>query len=82
MLTFKGRQVAKPPSPISSELPAYQRLFCLEPPPLLPRYAKSGMYDTAFSCEDDVIEKLGLSRLYANREEIDGCNVFWSKRTK
>ena len=28
----------KPPSPISAELPAYQRLFWREPPPPLPRY--------------------------------------------
>jgi len=65
----------KLPAPLSASLH-------LLPEEEMYQQVKSGMYDTAFSCEDDVIEKLGLPRLYANREEIDGCNVFWGKRTK
>ena len=41
---------------------------------------KAGMFSVVETCEDeDEIKNLGLLRLYAQKAEIAGCNVFWDK---
>jgi hypothetical protein len=41
------------------------------------RRVKSRMFQTAFTCDDDDIQDLGLNNLYSHKAEVDDCTVFW-----
>lgn len=41
---------------------------------------QSGAFVTAYSCDDDEVEDLGLNRLYSRSEDIGDCTVFWDRR--
>jgi hypothetical protein len=45
----------------------------------LDRRARAGMFSTVAICDDDRIQELGLTELYANQAEISGCTVFWDR---
>ncbi len=47
------------------------------PKPELERRVKTGAYNTISSCDDDRIDELGLPKLYAHKQEIGSCSVFW-----
>ena len=47
------------------------------PGPELARRVKGGAFSTIASCDDDKIEELGLAQLYAKKEEVGTCTVFW-----
>jgi MFS family permease len=47
------------------------------PRPELDRRVKSGAYNTISNCDDDRIDELGLPKLYAHKQEIGSCSVFW-----
>jgi len=40
----------------------------------------SGMFATAYSCDDDEIRDYGLTKLYSQRADIGDCSVFWERR--
>jgi hypothetical protein len=42
---------------------------------------QSGMFATAYNCDDDEIEAYGLKRLYDKREEQSQCTIFWDPKT-
>ena len=41
------------------------------------RQVQSGMFATAYSCDDDEIDDLGLKKLYQQHAEMDDCTIFW-----
>jgi hypothetical protein len=43
------------------------------------KQVQSGMFATAYSCDEDEIEDYGLKKLYRRRWEDDGCSVFWER---
>jgi len=43
----------------------------------LKKQLESGMYATAYSCDDDEVDNFGLKKLYQQRVSIDECTVFW-----
>ncbi len=43
----------------------------------LKKQLESGMYATAYSCDDDEVDNYGLKKLYQQRVSIDECTVFW-----
>lgn len=42
---------------------------------------QSGMFATAYSCEDDEIDDYGLKKLYTRRVEQSECIIFWEPKT-
>jgi hypothetical protein len=63
-------------------LPAAElALLHILPQTELDRRLSAGVYDTAFLCQDDeTYAKLGLAKLYAHREELDECSLFWGRK--
>jgi hypothetical protein len=43
------------------------------------RQFQSGMFATAYSCDDDEIAKYGLKTLYKQHVDIEDCTVFWDR---
>jgi len=41
------------------------------------REVQSGMFATAFSCDDEQIDDYGLPKLYQRRVDMDDCSIFW-----
>ena len=41
------------------------------------RRVKSRIFPTAFTCDDDDIQDLGLNNLYSHKAELGDCTVFW-----
>ena len=41
------------------------------------RQVQSGMFATAYSCDDDKIEDYGLEKLYTQHVDIDDCSLYW-----
>lgn len=49
----------------------------------LERWVAAGKFATVATCEDsDRVDELGLPRLYAQKEEIEECYVFWDKKSR
>jgi hypothetical protein len=44
------------------------------------RQVKSGMFATAYTCDDDDIAKYGLKTLYKQRIELESCSIFWDRK--
>jgi hypothetical protein len=58
--------------------PAKAALFHVVPRPELYKNVKAGYYHTVATCGDeDLISELGLVKLYAHKEDIADCSVFW-----
>jgi hypothetical protein len=43
------------------------------------RQVQSGMFATAYTCEDDEIADYGLKTLYKQHVELEGCSIFWER---
>ena len=43
------------------------------------KQVQSGMFATAYSCDDDEINDLGLKTLYKQHAELEDCSVFWDR---
>jgi hypothetical protein len=43
------------------------------------RQFQSGMFATAYSCDDDEIANYGLKTLYKQHVDIEDCTVFWDR---
>jgi len=48
--------------------------------PEIKAQVQSGMFATAYSCDDDEISDLGLENLYRQRDDIADCSIFWDRR--
>jgi hypothetical protein len=44
------------------------------------RQVRSGMFATAYSCDDDVISDYGLPNLYKQRVDMEDCSIFWDRK--
>jgi hypothetical protein len=44
------------------------------------RQVRSGMFATAYSCDDDVISYYGLPNLYKQRVDMEDCSIFWDRK--
>ena len=44
------------------------------------RQFQSGMFATAYTCDDDEIKDYGLKTLYKQSAEMDDCTVFWDRK--
>ena len=40
---------------------------------------QSGMFATAYSCDDDDIDNYGLKALYKQHVDMDDCTIFWDR---
>jgi hypothetical protein len=45
----------------------------------LKRDVQSGMFATAYSCDDDDISDYGLPKLYKQRVDMEDCSIFWDR---
>jgi hypothetical protein len=44
------------------------------------RQVLSGIFATAYSCDDDVISDYGLPNLYKQRVDMENCSIFWDRK--
>jgi hypothetical protein len=44
------------------------------------REVRSGMFATAYSCDEDDISDYGLASLYRQRVDMESCSIFWDRR--
>jgi hypothetical protein len=44
------------------------------------REVQSGMFATAYSCDDDEISDYGLVNLYQQRVDMENCSIFWDRK--
>jgi hypothetical protein len=44
------------------------------------RQVQSGMFATAYSCDDDEIDDFGLKKLYQQHVDMDDCSIFWDRK--
>jgi hypothetical protein len=44
------------------------------------RQVRSGMFATAYSCDDDIISDYGLPNLYNQRVDMEDCSIFWDRK--
>jgi len=43
---------------------------------------QSGMFATAYSCDEDDISDYGLAHLYRQRLDMENCSIFWDRTPK
>ena len=46
----------------------------------LKRQVQSGMFATAYSCNEDDISGYGLPNLYKQRVDVEECSIFWDRK--
>lgn len=44
------------------------------------REVRSGMFATAYSCDEDDIKDYGLVGLYRQRVDLENCSIFWDRK--
>ena len=44
------------------------------------RQVQSGMFATAYSCDDEDIDNYGLKTLYKQHAELEDCSIFWDRK--
>ncbi len=44
------------------------------------RQVQSGMFATAYGCDDEEIADYGLKTLYKQHVDLEGCTIFWDRR--
>ena len=44
------------------------------------REVRSGMFATAYSCDEDDISDYGLANLYRQRVDMENCSIFWDRK--
>jgi hypothetical protein len=44
------------------------------------RQVQSGMFATAYSCDDDEIDDLGLKQMYGQHVDLEDCTIFWDRK--
>jgi hypothetical protein len=43
------------------------------------RQVQSGMFATAYSCDDEEIANYGLKTLYKQHVDMEDCTIFWDR---
>jgi hypothetical protein len=43
------------------------------------RQVQSGMFATAYSCDDDQIDDFGLKQIYRQHVDLEDCTIFWDR---
>ena len=62
------------------ELPAAEeKLYHIISKRELTEQVKAGKFDTVQSCNDDMIDKMGLTNLFPHEADIGDCSIFWGK---
>jgi hypothetical protein len=46
----------------------------------LKRQVQSGIFATAYSCDEDDISAYGLANLYNHRVDMEECSIFWDRK--
>jgi hypothetical protein len=46
----------------------------------LKRQVQSGIFATAYTCDDDAIDDYGLPNLYKQRVDMEDCSIFWDPK--
>jgi len=67
----------QPALKLEMPMPQAAPLHILPGPELL-RRLKAGAFSTVSICDDDKIQEYGLAQLYAAKEEVGSCTVFWN----
>jgi len=44
------------------------------------REVQSGIFATAYSCDEDDIKDYGLVNLYWQPVDMENCSIFWERR--
>jgi hypothetical protein len=44
------------------------------------REVQSGIFATAYSCDEDDIKDYGLADLYRQRVDMENCSIFWDRK--
>ena len=44
------------------------------------RQVQSGMFATAYSCDQEEIDNYGLKGLYKQHADLEDCTIFWDLR--
>jgi hypothetical protein len=60
--------------------PAENKLLHILTSSEVKRQVQSGMFATAYSCDDDDISYYGLPSLYRQRVDMEDCSIFWELR--
>ena len=59
--------------------PAQEKLYHIVSDKELAAQVKAGYFDTVQSCNDDMIDKLGLDQIFPKKAEIVDCDIYWGK---
>jgi hypothetical protein len=59
--------------------PKENALLHIIPDAELKREVQSGIFATAYSCDDDEIGDYGLAKLYKQRVDMEDCSIFWDR---
>ncbi len=59
--------------------PKENALLHIIPDAELKREVKSGIFASAYSCDDDEIGDYGLAKLYKQRLDTEDCSIFWDR---
>jgi hypothetical protein len=59
--------------------PAEEKLYHIVSQKELDIEVKAGRFDTVETCNDDLIEEMRLDEVFAQKQEIKDCSVYWSK---
>lgn len=62
--------------------PADNALMHIVTEPEMKQQVQSGMFRTAFSCDDDEIDDYGLPKIYNHRLDMNGCSIFWDLKNQ
>jgi hypothetical protein len=60
--------------------PAEAALMHIIPDAEVKRQVQSGIFATAYSCDDDEIDDFGLKKLYQQHVDMDDCTIFWDRK--
>jgi hypothetical protein len=60
--------------------PKENALVHIIPASELKRQVQSGIFATAYSCDDDEISDFGLQNLYKQRVDMEDCSIFWDRK--
>jgi hypothetical protein len=60
--------------------PAEAALMHIIPDAEVKRQVQSGIFATAYSCDDDEIDDFGLKELYLQHVDMDDCTIFWERK--
>jgi hypothetical protein len=60
--------------------PAEEKLYHIVPEKELDAEVKAGRFDTVETCNDDRVDEMHLDQVFANKQEVRDCSVYWNKK--